>query len=588
MTSKEKISLNRRIVEDLKIRNKNNMNKIAGEYFGSKFTYAQTFKMIEAYKRAFIEMDGLNENAITISAPSTIASVNAFYGAIEANKIVNMTGPGFLHTYTEKYTRDLNCQTVFIFDGFLNESLIDKFDKSGVKNVIVTNVTDYMNPLVKQIAVKKGIVEKKDFLDKYVEEKGAFPKSMQIVRLRDFAKNGKKIKNEYSLQYDEKRIAAYFLTGATTSQYPKCVKLYESGIVRMGQIYDESWFDFKTGDRNAVFIPIFYATGAVHSVHAGLLAGATNIYKPKYDRFAFGKDLMDTKANIAIVAPSHVATLDESNIKDNALSHVKYIFVGGEAIMPAQMEKFRCTAKRLGIKYILNGYGMTETGSMSGISEKNAEKADVTVVPAPGVEYRIVDSNSGDILPDNVRGVLEKKTPCATAGYLENEKNKALFTKDGWIHTGDVAVRYSNGKYRVFGRETDCFVNNSITYAMYDIEESVLMHEAVSEAEVVKFEVNGNEFPAIVVVVKNDWKDKLNTILEDLYKINTPGIEYLIGVKFVDKFKTNSVTSKRDYLSLKYLTTGYYSIDENGSFYVNEIGAEKQLITSKDIEITHT
>ena len=71
----------RRIVEDLKIRNKENMKGIAGEYFGNKFTYSQTFKMFEDYKKAFIAIDGLNEDTITISAPSTIASVNAFYGA---------------------------------------------------------------------------------------------------------------------------------------------------------------------------------------------------------------------------------------------------------------------------------------------------------------------------------------------------------------------------------------------------------------------------------------------------------------------------------------------------------------------------
>jgi len=40
----------RRIVEDLKIRNKDNMAGIAGEYFGSKFTYTQTFKMFEDYR----------------------------------------------------------------------------------------------------------------------------------------------------------------------------------------------------------------------------------------------------------------------------------------------------------------------------------------------------------------------------------------------------------------------------------------------------------------------------------------------------------------------------------------------------------
>ena len=138
----------RRIVEDLKIRNKDNMRGIAGEYFGSKFTYAQTFKMFEDYKKAFIAIDGLNEGTITISAPSTIASVNAFYGALDANKVVNMTGPGFLHAYTEQYTTRLNSKTVVMFDSFLSDDLVAKFQAAGVKNLIVTSITDYMNPLV--------------------------------------------------------------------------------------------------------------------------------------------------------------------------------------------------------------------------------------------------------------------------------------------------------------------------------------------------------------------------------------------------------------------------------------------------------
>ena len=145
----------RRIVEDLKIRNKNNMRGIAGEYFGNKFTYAKTFKMFEDYEKAFIEIDGLNEDTITISAPSTIASVNAFYGALDANKVINMTGPGFLHAYTEQYTTRLNSKTIFMFDSFLTDDLVNKFQKAGVKNIIVTSITDYMNPIVKFIGTKK-------------------------------------------------------------------------------------------------------------------------------------------------------------------------------------------------------------------------------------------------------------------------------------------------------------------------------------------------------------------------------------------------------------------------------------------------
>ncbi|MBQ7133615.1 MAG: AMP-binding protein [Ruminococcus sp.] len=575
-----------RIVEDLKIRNKDNMKVIAGEYFGSKFTYAQTFKMFEDYKKAFIAIDGFNEDTITISAPSTIASINAFYGALDANKIVNMTGPGFLHAYTEKYTTRLNSKTVVMFDGFLNDDLIAQFQTAGVKNLIVTSVTDYMNPLVKIIATKKGMISNKDFLDQYAKSHSSLPRGIEMIRLKDFAKLGSKIKQTYNFPYEENKLAAYFLTGATTSQYPKCVKISADGFTKMARIYDELWFDFKPADRNTIFIPLFYATGAVHGVHAGLMNGMTLIYKPKYDRFAFAKDLLESKANIALVAPSHVATLEESGLEDNALNKLKYIFIGGEAIMPAAMEKFRKTGDRLGIQYILNGYGMTETGSMSGISDKESKGDDVTVSPVPGVEYRIVDPITREILPDNVRGILEKKSPCATLGYFEEAKNKVLFTDDGWINTGDVAIRYSNGKYRIFGRETDCFTNSGITYAMYDIEEQALKHPDVAEAEVIKFNIRGEEYPAMVVVPNSNATNRIAKITKELCAIDIAGMQHFIGVRFVDKFKTHPVTSKRDYLSLQNDITGYYFIDTNNNAFVRDIGVEKISINKAEIKVT--
>lgn len=576
-----------RIVDDLKNRNKNNMNLIAGEYFGNKYTYKETFKMFEDYKKAFIAVDGLNENTITISAPSTIASVNAFYGALDANKVLNMTGPGFLHAYTEQYTTRLNSKTVFMFDSFLSDDLVVKFQKAGVKNIIVTSVTDYMNPIVKFIGTKKGLINNKDFLDEYAKTHKSLPQGMEMMRLKDFAKIGSKVKESYKFPYEENKLAAYFLTGATTSQIPKCVKISADGFTKMGIIYDELWFDFKPGDRQAVFIPLFYATGAVHGVHAGLMNGITLIYKPKYDRFAFAKDLIETKAGIALVTPSHVATLEDSGLADNALSHVEYIFIGGEAIMPAAMEKFRKTGNRLGIKHILNGYGMTETGSMSGISNKTATGGDVTIEPVPGVEYRIVDPVTKEILVDNTRGILEKKSPCATLGYFEEEKNKILFTEDGWINTGDVAIRYSNGKYRVFGRYTDCFTNNGTTYAMYDIEEQALKHPDVAEAEVVKFEVNGKEYPAMVVVLNSNAINRIAEVTKELCAIDVAGMEHFIGVRYVDKFKTHPVTAKRDYLSLQNDKTGYYFVDENDNVFVSDIGKEKKITNKTSIKIVN-
>lgn len=579
----------RRIVEDLKIRNQNNMNITASEYFGSKYSYKETFKMFEDYKKAFISLDGVNRDPITISTPSIVSSVNALYGAMDANKIVSLTGPGFLFAYPEKYTTEIGSKTVVIFDGFLNEEFINRLHKAGVKNVIITSITDYMNPIVRKIGALKGLINDVDFLDEYVKSGKKLPSDMQFIRMKEFAKVGSKIKENIEFLYEENQIGAYFLTGATTSRTPKCVQLYSDGFTKMAQMYDNLWFDFQPGDRQTVFIPMFYATGAVHGIHAGLFSGMTLCYKPKYDRFAFAKDLAETKPKIALVAPSHVATLENCGLKDNSLDHLKYIFIGGEAITPAQMKKFREIASKLGIEYILNGYGMTETGSMSGISDKNKDLDDVTIVPAPGVKYRIVDPVTREILPDNVRGILEKSSPCQTAGYLDESKNSELFTKDNWINTGDVAIRYSNGRYRVFGRYTDYFENNGHKYAMFDIEEKVLEHPGVSEAEVIKFELNNQEYPAIVLVLNKNWEDRKTEILDYVSNLDVAGIEYLIGTKFIDKFKTNPITAKRDYLVLPEDKTGYYKkINQFNMIIQTDIDNEtynSYPITADEIEI---
>ena len=541
--------------------------------------------MIEAYKKAFIAVDGLNDGAITISAPSTIASVNAFYGALDANKVANMMPPGFLQSAPEKYIKRFDSKTVFIFDSFLSDELIDKLYAAGVRNLIITSAADYMSPTVKLFAKQKGMIRKSSFADEFVKAHKVFPAGMEVLNVSQFADIGRCVQDTYSFAYEENRFAMRFLTGATTSHEPKCVKLSTDSFAEMCGVYERLWFDFQPKERLLVLIPLFYTTGTVHGLHMGLIEGMTLVYQPKYDRYTFGKDLLDSKAQVALVAPSHVATLDEADLADGSLGHVKYLFVGGEAINPAQMAKFRKTAKRLGIQYILNGYGMTELGGMAGISDPECNgDGDVTISPVPGVKFRVMDAQTGEEQPDNVRGVLEVSSPCATLGYYDEAKNTALFTADGWIHTGDIAVRHDNGRYRVFGRDSDYFVNGGKSYAMFDIEEKVLELEEVSEAEVIKFKIGTDEQPAVVAVLKQS-QTPTSVVLEKICSLCVPGMVYLLGIKFIENFKTNPVTSKRDSLSLYEDTKRYYTTDGKGGFYCVDVGGDRTPIAAEDVRI---
>ena len=125
---------------------------------------------------------------------------------------------------------------------------------------------------------------------------------------------------------------------------------------------------------------------------------------------------------------------------------------------------------------------------------------------------------------------------------------------------------------------------------MFDIEEKVLEHPGVSEAEVIKFTLQNEEYPAIVIVLNKEWEDKKEEVLDYISNIEVDGIQCLIGTKFIDKFKTNPITSKRDYLVLTEDKTGYYKkLKQFDRYFQTDIDNDTYNcypITADEIEIT--
>lgn len=132
------------ILQNLKLRNTENMDVAAIDYYGSVFSYRQLFDKIDVYKRAFLKLCGTSRKPVTIVTPTIPSSIFALYGAIDSNKIANLTSPGFISVYTKKYTVDLDSDTVVILDKFLNDALISRFADAGVRHIIVTSICDYM------------------------------------------------------------------------------------------------------------------------------------------------------------------------------------------------------------------------------------------------------------------------------------------------------------------------------------------------------------------------------------------------------------------------------------------------------------
>jgi fatty-acyl-CoA synthase len=132
------------------------------------------------------------------------------------------------------------------------------------------------------------------------------------------------------------------------------------------------------------------------------------------------------------------------------------------------------------------GFGMTETGPTVFIMEENflLDKLGSVGKPQLHVDVRIVDRDGQD-LPPGERGELLIKGPGVTPGYWQLPEVTAQSIEDGWLHSGDVAVRDEDGYYYIVDRWKDMFISGGENVYPAEVENVLYQMHQVAEAAVI-------------------------------------------------------------------------------------------------------
>jgi long-chain acyl-CoA synthetase len=107
---------------------------------------------------------------------------------------------------------------------------------------------------------------------------------------------------------------------------------------------------------------------------------------------------------------------------------------------------------------LVNAYGMTECapGILSRTLDRNTFGSTGIPFDNTEVELRREDGTRADV---GEKGVLFARGPQVMKGYYKNpEATRAVLSDDGWLNTGDLAVRSENGEYVIVGRMKDTIV----------------------------------------------------------------------------------------------------------------------------------
>lgn len=127
--------------------------------------------------------------------------------------------------------------------------------------------------------------------------------------------------------------------------------------------------------------------------------------------------------------------------------------ISGGGSLPKHVEDFFSAAGIL----LLEGYGLTESAPIVAL-KKQFNPVRGTIGLPFGAELKICDTD-GNILSPGNKGVLYAKGKQVMLGYLKKDDlTKNVIDEDGWLNTGDLAIKSFDGEYKIVGREKDTIV----------------------------------------------------------------------------------------------------------------------------------
>jgi len=307
-----------------------------------------------------------------------------------------------------------------------------------------------------------------------------------------------------AVDIDPEDLAGIYFTGGTTGR-PKGVMLshrswfytYVMEMLDFGFGWEES-FLFPT--------PLTHAGGCL--ILPVLLRKGRCVILDHFEPESFLKTVEHEKVTMTFLVPTMIyVLLDHPTLDNYNLSSLRNIIYGAAAIAPERLkqalEKFGPVMTQL--------FGQTEAPmALSALSREEH------IVPDPDREKQIFSSagrqtvytelrlldDHGNEVPRGEAGEIVVRCPNMMSGYLNNPEATAETIRNGWLHTGDVALQDEEGLIYIVDRKKDMIISGGFNIYPREIEDVLHEHAAVKGVAVVgvPHEKWGEEVRAVVQV----------------------------------------------------------------------------------------
>ncbi len=310
-----------------------------------------------------------------------------------------------------------------------------------------------------------------------------------FMRFSDLLKTGDpqdaRLPQVAKLLHNTDAINIQFTSG--TTGFPKGATLTHRNILNNGFFIGEA-MKLTHEDRLCIPVPLYHCFGMVLGNLACLTHGACIVYpNDAFDAITVLETVQQEKCTGLHGVPTmFIAELDHPRFKEFDLSTLRTGIMAGS---PCPIEVMKRVQADMHMDEVTIAYGMTETSPVSCQSSTDTpldKRVSTVGLVQPHLEIKIIDPDSGQIVPRGTTGELCTKGYSVMQGYWGDEpRTREAIDAEGFMHTGDLATMDDEGYVNIVGRIKDMVIRGGENVYPREIEEFLYRHPQIQDVQVV-------------------------------------------------------------------------------------------------------
>jgi acyl-CoA synthetase (AMP-forming)/AMP-acid ligase II len=281
--------------------------------------------------------------------------------------------------------------------------------------------------------------------------------------------------------YDPEAILALIYTSGTTG-HPKGVVATHANILANVE-HLNYWMPYRELGVHLHAAPVFHIMDFPF-MFAALAFGICQVVIPKFSPQSFCETVERERVSQSVLVPTMINMLTQfDKLESYDLTSLETLAYGGSPMAPELIHRIRAVLPKL---KLLQGYGLSETGFLSGLQDREHTEDRLMSCgrTCPGIDLRVMD-DSGKELEAGSHGELVARGANVMRGYWNNPEETKQTFRDGFFRTGDFGYRDADGYFYILDRLKDMIVTGGENVYSIEVERALFQHPAVREAAVI-------------------------------------------------------------------------------------------------------